>query len=58
MSAHEESERRALEGELAALQEAWANAEAVASIADNLFIPRGFAELARRRRPPQEGASS
>ena len=58
MSAHEESERRALEGELAALQDAWANAEAVASISDNLFVPKGFAELARRRRPPREDASS
>lgn len=50
MSAHEEAERRALEGELAALREAWQSAEAVASIADNLFVPASFAELARKHR--------
>ncbi|HKN68374.1 MAG TPA: hypothetical protein VJW73_18945 [Gemmatimonadaceae bacterium] len=48
MSAHEEAERRALEGELAALAEAWRAAEAVASIADNMFVPASFAEMARK----------
>jgi hypothetical protein len=39
MAAHEEQERRALEGELALLEAAWREAEEVAHIADNLFVP-------------------
>lgn len=39
MAAHEEQERRALEGELAILEAAWREAEEVAKIADNLFTP-------------------
>jgi len=39
MAAHDESERRALEGELAELEEAWKEAEQIASIADDLLIP-------------------
>ncbi len=38
MALHEEAERRALEGELAALERAWADAEEVAGIADNLLV--------------------
>ena len=37
MALHEEQERRALEGELAILEEAWRQAEEIASIADNLL---------------------
>jgi len=40
MAAHEDSERRALEGELAVLEEAWREAEEIASIADRLLIPQ------------------
>ena len=36
MALHEESERRALEGELAILEAAWRDAEAVAEVADQL----------------------
>jgi hypothetical protein len=36
MALHEEQERRVLEGELAVLAEAWAEAEEVAAIADTL----------------------
>ncbi len=36
MSLHEESERRALEGELALLEEAWRDAEEIARVADAL----------------------
>ena len=36
MALHEETERRALEGELAALQEMWRQAEEIADIADRL----------------------
>ena len=38
MAAHEQSERRALEGELAVLEEAWRQAEEIAAISDNLFV--------------------
>lgn len=37
MAAHEDSERRAMEGELAALAEAWREAEEIAEIADSMF---------------------
>jgi hypothetical protein len=37
MALHEESERRALEGELAALEAAWKEAEEIAHIADSLL---------------------
>ena len=48
MAAHEESERRALEGELAELHEAWRDAEEIAQISDDLFLPSGIeAALAR-----------
>jgi hypothetical protein len=36
MALHEESERQALEGELAALEAAWREAEEIAHIADYL----------------------
>ncbi|MEO8337143.1 MAG: hypothetical protein ABI664_19355 [bacterium] len=39
MATHEESERRALEGELHILEAAWREAEEIAGIADNLFLP-------------------
>ena len=39
MAAHEETERRAMEGELAALEAAWREAEEVAAIADRLLSP-------------------
>jgi len=38
MATHEESERRALEGELSLLEEAWQQAEEIAAIADDLFV--------------------
>jgi hypothetical protein len=50
MAAHEESERRALEGELHLLEEAWRQAEEVAKIADDMFLPESIdADLARLR---------
>ncbi|HEY8853112.1 MAG TPA: hypothetical protein VIM36_13080 [Gemmatimonadaceae bacterium] len=39
MVSHEDSERRALEGELHILEEAWKDAEEIAGIADDLFLP-------------------
>ena len=51
MAAHEESERRALEGELYLLEEAWKTAEEIAGIADDMFLPASVDdELARLRR--------
>lgn len=39
MAANEETERRAMEGELWFLERAWRDAEQIASIADNLLVP-------------------
>ena len=50
MAANEEAERRAMEGELAALEESWREAEEIASIADNLFLPDSVIEAMRRLR--------
>ncbi len=51
MAAHEEVERRALEGELAALEAAWREAEEVAAISDSLTLPERIgAQLERLRR--------
>jgi hypothetical protein len=51
MAAHEETERRALEGELHLLEAAWRDAEEIAAIADDMFLPASVdAELARLKR--------
>ncbi len=48
MALHEESERRAMNGELEALTRAWREAEEIAKIADDMFVSAGVdAELAR-----------
>ncbi|MFY7923354.1 MAG: hypothetical protein ACOVSI_13170 [Gemmatimonas sp.] len=39
MAIHEDAERRAMDGELATLERAWAEAEGVARIADALLVP-------------------
>ncbi|MDE0356988.1 MAG: hypothetical protein OXN92_04500 [Gammaproteobacteria bacterium] len=39
MSLHEEQERRAIEGELWILEQAWKEAEEIAAIADSLLLP-------------------
>jgi hypothetical protein len=39
MALHEESERRAMQGELEELERAWREAEEIAGISDNLFLP-------------------
>ena len=39
MALHEEAERRAMEGELALLEAAWRDAEEIAAIADDMFVP-------------------
>jgi hypothetical protein len=38
MALHEEDERRALEGELAGLEERWREAEEIAAISDSMFV--------------------
>lgn len=51
MAAHEDSERRALEGELHILAAAWKDAEEIAGIADDMFLPESVADnLARLKR--------
>lgn len=50
MAVHEESERRALAGELAELEEAWRIAEEVAALADDMFLPKSTADLLERHR--------
>lgn len=52
MAAHEESERRALEGELVILEEAWRQAEEIAGIADNLLVSD---QVERKLRGLKEG---
>ena len=51
MAAHEDAERRALEGELHILEAAWRDAEEIAGIADDMFLPASVEEdLARLKR--------
>jgi hypothetical protein len=48
MAANEDFERRALAGELAALRDAWRDAEEIAAIADNLLADEALQEFKRR----------
>ena len=50
MAAHEETERQAMQGELAALERAWRDAEEVAAIADDLLIPAAVRDFIARHR--------
>ena len=56
MASHEETERRALEGELALLEDAWQEAEEIAAISDDLFVSGDtharLADLKRHRDDP------
>ena len=53
MALHEESERRAMDGELTMLEAAWRQAEEIAQIADTMFVPPAIEskldELRRQR---------
>jgi hypothetical protein len=51
---HQDVERRALDGELTALEDEWALAEEIAGIADNLFLPGAVVD---RHRALKEAAS-
>jgi hypothetical protein len=50
MALHEEAERRAFEGELADLERAWKEAEEIAAISDNLFVPSSVTQSLERLR--------
>jgi hypothetical protein len=58
MALFEDEERRALEGELERLAQAWREAEELAAISDNLILPKGWqafraqAKAAGERTPP------
>ena len=57
MALHEEQERRALDGELAALERAWQAAEEVAAIADGMLVPDAVTRTMSRLRA-QSGDTS
>jgi hypothetical protein len=50
MVTHEDDERRALQGELAALEERWKEAEEIAGISDNMFLPSSVTDWMSRIR--------
>jgi hypothetical protein len=50
MALHEDRERRALEGELRVLEEAWRTAEEIAAISDDLLLPPGAEERIEREK--------
>ena len=58
MALHEEQERRALEGELWQLEQAWKEAEEIAEISDNLLLPEGTEDFVRRHGAKQDGEKS
>jgi hypothetical protein len=50
MALHEEGERRAMDGELTLLEAAWRDAEEIAAIADDMFLPESVkSDLERLR---------
>ena len=50
MALHEDAERRAMAGELALLESAWRDAEEVAAIADDMFLPETVRSSLERMR--------
>lgn len=50
MALHEDAERRAMTGELALLEAAWRDAEEVAAIADDMFLPENVQSSLERMR--------
>lgn len=55
MALHEEDERRALEGELWRLEQAWREAEEIAGIADDLLLPEGTSGFLDRHSESGDG---
>jgi len=60
MATQEQAEREALEGELKGLEAMWRQAEEIAHIADNLFVPESVESFIRdeRRRLSEDPATS
>ena len=59
MALHEEQERRAIHGELHVLEAVWREAEEIAGIADNMFVPEETeAQLEAMRRQRSEGSAA
>jgi hypothetical protein len=55
MASHEETERAAMEGELQQLENDWREAEEIAAIADNMFLPKSVSDfIARHSIRPQQ----
>ena len=50
MAAHEETERRAMQNELSRLEDEWRDAEEIASIADNMFVPSEVTQWIENRK--------
>jgi len=50
MALHEESERRAMEGELTLLAAAWRDAEEIAAISDDMLLPENVQSSLDRMR--------
>ncbi|MHB1224995.1 MAG: hypothetical protein ACYC2G_13285 [Gemmatimonadaceae bacterium] len=50
MALHEDAERRAIAGELAQLEVAWRDAEEIAAISDDMFVPAGVRATLERMR--------
>jgi hypothetical protein len=50
MALHEEQERRALQGELKALEAVWKQAEEIAAISDSLLLPEGTDDFLEEHR--------
>jgi len=57
MALHEEQERRALAGELVELELAWREAEEVAAIADDMFVPPEHEAFIAEHRAPRDPGS-
>jgi hypothetical protein len=52
MALHEEQEMRAMMGELVELELAWREAEEIAGISDDMFVPKATEEFLEKHRPP------
>ena len=55
MATQEQAEREAMQGELKALEAMWRQAEEIAHIADNLFVPESVESFIRRERDAPGG---
>jgi len=58
MALFQDEERRAMEGELERLTEAWKEAEVIAEISDGLLEPQGWQALRARAKAARDGPPS